>query len=204
MGKHQENENGVMPDTKSATEPRARATPAPSIPSPRPGRPAVPLLALAILVPAAGCTVLSGPESETVRGILAVGPSPTAAAGAVSPDHEPPDDPPQGSLEVPDTVGVGEAFTAMVRTVGMNGCWAAAGEDVSVDGLTATIVPFDATGEREGVACTTALVSLRHDVRLTFREAGEAAVRVEGRRILEREGNDSEPMSLEATVTVVP
>lgn len=162
---------------------------------------AVPVLALAVAV-AAGCTVTSGPGTETVRGILSFGPEGSGGAPATA-------DPGrngalQGTLEVPDTARVGKSFTATVRTVGRNGCWSSAGEDVSVDGLTATIVPFDSTGQRENVACTMALTSLLHEVELSFGEAGEAVVRVQGRRVIGREGSESEPMSLESTVTVVP
>lgn len=163
---------------------------------------AVPALTL-VLALAAACTVTSGPGTETVRGILSIGPDGTDTAATAASDlaeagvlH--------GSLEVPDTVRVGESFTADVRTVGRNGCWSAAGEDVSVEGLAATVVPFDATGQQEGVGCTTALVSLRHEPTLRFDRAGEATVRVEGRRIIESGESESEPMSLEATVTVVP
>jgi hypothetical protein len=161
---------------------------------------------------AAACTVSSGPEAETVRGILGVGPPDSEMTREPTPDPTPspstvpdgPADATEGSLEVPDTVRVGESFTATVRTVGRNGCWSSAGEDVSVDGLSATIVPFDSTGQREDVACTMALTSLLHEVGLSFGEAGEAVVRVEGRRVIGREGSESEPMSLVSTVTVVP
>lgn len=161
-----------------------------------------PALALAVTLAAAGCTVTSGPGTETVRGILGFGPEGSSAAQTTADPGG--DVATRGSLEVPDTVQVGEGFTAAVRTVGLNGCWSAAGEDVSVEELTATIVPFDSTGRREGVACTTALVSLLHEVELSFGEAGEATVRVEGRRVIGQDGTDSEPMSLEAPVTVVP
>lgn len=182
------------PTTDGALEPdasRARRTLS---------RPALSLLALAVAV-AAACTVTSGPGTETVRGILSIGAGGSDAAQATA-DRD--DGVLRGSLEVPDTVRVGERFTAAVRTVGRNGCWSPAGEDVSVDGLTATVVPFDSTGQRKDVACTTALTSLLHEVGISFGEAGEAVVRVDGRRVIDREGSGSEPMSLESTVTVVP
>lgn len=167
------------------------------------------LLLLGLAAAIAGCTVSSGPGTERVRGILALGSAEEAAqaaegaAQAAEPGGGDAAQTTSGSLEVPDTVRVDETFSATVRTVGMNGCWSAAGEEVSAEGLTATIVPFDSTGEREGVACTMALVSLVHDVELAFRRPGEATVRVEGRRVLDRGGRESEPMSLEATVAVV-
>lgn len=160
------------------------------------------LLLLGLAAAIAACTVSSGPGTERVRGILALG-SAEDAAQAAEPGGGDAARTTSGSLEVPDTVRVDETFTATVRTVGMNGCWSAAGEEVSAEGLTATIVPFDSTGEREGVACTMALVSLVHEVEIAFRRPGEATVRVEGRRVLDRGGRESEPMSLEATVAVV-
>lgn len=165
---------------------------------------AVPLLVVATAVAAAGCTVISGPGTETVRGILSIESSsttPVRAATTHAPSHA---DALEGSIEAPDTVRVDEPFTATVRTIGRNGCWEAAGEDVSVEGLTATVVPFDREDRPEDAACTTALVSLSHDVELTFREEGEATIRAEGRRILGLDSGESEPMSLEVTVVVVP
>ncbi len=161
------------------------------------------VLALAVAATvAAGCTVTSGPDTETVRGILSFGPEGSGDAPATADPGG--DGALQGSLEAPDTVRVGESFPVTIRTVGLNGCWSSAGEDVSVDGLTATIVPFDSTGQREDVACTMALTSLLHEVELSFGEAGEAVVRVEGRRVIGREGSETEPLALEETVTVVP
>lgn len=164
---------------------------------------AMALLVPGLLISVASCTVSSGPETETVRGILRFQPDvETTAAASTDPDG--PADVTEATIEAPDTVRVGETFPVTIRTVGLDGCWAAAGEDVTVEGLTATVVPFDSTGDREGVACTMALTSLLHEVELSFGEAGEARVRVEGRRVIGREGSETEPMSLESTVTVVP
>lgn len=164
---------------------------------------AMALLVAGLLVPVAACTVSSGPETDTVRGILRFQPDvETTAAASTDPDG--PTDASEGSLEAPDTVRVDESFPVTIRTVGLNGCWAPAGEDVTVEALTATVVPFDSTGDREGVACTMALVHLDHEVRLAFEGAGEAVIRVEGRRVVGRDGTEAEPLALEETVTVVP
>lgn len=177
--------------------------------APRRSRPAslrkraMALLLPGLLASAVACTVFSGPETETVRGILQFQPDvETTASASTSPDG--PTDASEGSLEAPDTVRVGETFPVTIRTVGLDGCWAPAGEDVTVEELTATVVPFDSTGEREGVACTAALVHLDHEVRLAFGAAGEAVIRVEGRRVVGRDGTGTEPLALEDTVTVVP
>lgn len=163
---------------------------------------AMALLVPGLLVSAAACTVFSGPETDTVRGILRFQ-SDVETTAAASTDLDGPTDASEGSLEAPDTVRVGETFPVTIRTVGLDGCWAPAGEDVTVEGLTATVVPFDSTGDREGVACTMALVHLDHEVRLAFGAVGEAVVRVEGRRVVGRDGSESEPLALEETVTVV-
>lgn len=170
-------------------------------PAARLRRRAMPILAAGLAVAAAGCTAVSGPETETVRGILSFE---APAATALSADLEGPSEATDGSLEVPDQVQVGETFTATIRTVGLDGCWAPVGEDVTVEGLTATVVPFDSRGDREGVVCTAALEFLDHAPQLAFQEPGEAVIRVEGRRVFGSDGAESEPMSLEATVTVVP
>lgn len=193
-----------MEDNRMENESMEDRTPSnpPNDPAARLRRRAMPILAAGLAVAAAGCTAVSGPETDTVRGILSLeAPESTAA---VSADVTGPSEVTEGSIEAPDTVRVGEAFTATIRTVGLNGCWAPAGEDVTVEGLTATVVPFDSTGEREGIACTAALEFLDHALQLAFEEAGEATIEVQGRRVFGLDGAESEPMSLEATVTVVP
>lgn len=157
---------------------------------------AVAAVLLASSLAALGCADVAEP-TDGVRGILRFESSATATA-------EGPSDVTDGSIETPDTVRVGERFTAAVSTVGLDGCWQPVGQTLSVEGLTAEVVPFDADRGDEGRACTQALVSLDHPVRLSFDEPGEAVVRVEGRRVVGRDQGESEPLTLEATVTVVP
>lgn len=155
------------------------------------------LSAMTLLVlAAAACSDLAGPIAAQ-QGILRF-----EAAGATT--AEGPSDVTDGSVEAPETVRVGERFTVTVTTVGLDGCWEPVDEEVTVDGLAASIVPFDREGEEEGVACTQALVSLDHPVTLSFGQAGEAVIRVDGRRVVGRDQRESDPLVLETTVDVVP
>lgn len=164
------------------------------------------LAAALLCVTAATCGALTGP-ADGERGILRVeraDPAASTDVGAGPAATAGPGDATEGSIEAPGQVRVGERFTATVTTVGLDGCWEPLDERVSVDGLDAVIVPFDTDGAEEGAVCTQALVFLDHPVELSFEEAGEAVVRVEGRRVVGIDGSESEPLALEATVTVVP
>lgn len=152
---------------------------------------AVTLLTLA----ATACSDLTGPTGSQ-QGILRFEAARASAA-------EGPSDVTDGSLEAPEAVRVGERFTVTVTTVGLDGCWQPVDEEVTVDGLAASIVPFDRE-EEEGVACTQALVSLDHPVTLSFEQAGEAVIRVDGRRVVGRDQRESDPFVLETTVDVAP
>jgi hypothetical protein len=93
----------------------------------------------------------------------------------VDADHMPGD-----PLVVPDTVDVGVAFEATVTTMAPADCWKADGADVNVSGLTAEIVPYDASptaGE-----CMAIVVYPEHVVSITFGQAGLATVRARGRQ----------------------
>jgi hypothetical protein len=87
------------------------------------------------------------------------------------------------NVDAPDTVGVGQSFTVTVTTTGPNGCWRKDHTEVSVDGLEATITPYD-FDEREADphrACHNAVVYPEHIVELRFDAAGTAVLRVLGR-----------------------
>lgn len=155
------------------------------------------------MVAAVACGDVTEP-GEGQRGILRVEPAGSDGSVVAAAAASGPGDATEGSLEAPGQVRVGERFTATVTTVGLDGCWEPLGEDVSVEGLRAEIVPFDTDATEEGVACTQALVFLDHPVELSFEEPGEAVIRVEGRRVVGPDGSESEPLALETAVTVVP
>lgn len=82
------------------------------------------------------------------------------------------------AVEAPDTVQVEQRFSVFVTTVGPHGCWRRERTEVTVSGLTATIVPYDVDTGRE---CTQMVVEITHTAELSFAQAGVALIRVRGR-----------------------
>lgn len=82
-------------------------------------------------------------------------------------------------IRAPGTASVNQPFTLTIITYGSSSCTTIDGAKVEVTGLIATITPFDRvpTGE---VVCTADLASHPRTVELTFREPGEALIRVIG------------------------
>ena len=102
-------------------------------------------------------------------------------------------------LVVPDTVTAGEPFTVTVRTIGLNGCWAPAGQEVRWEEHTVELRPRDAhSGAR---VCTEILQLLTHTSELSIPEPGEWVVRVRGRRV-RASGTGEEPVAVEKTIVV--
>lgn len=85
------------------------------------------------------------------------------------------------AADVPDTVHAGQAFDVVVRTEGADGCWSKDHTDVKVDGLDATITPYDVDTRHSGVACNEATVELVHTASITFKQGGNATVMINGR-----------------------
>lgn len=167
----------------------------------RPAGAAALILALAAV---AACSDALSPDPVFLeRGILRFEPA-AAPASAASTATDGPASVTEGTIDAPDQVQVGETFLVRVSTVGLDGCWEPVDAQVAVEGLTATVEPLDSRGDRENVACTQALEFLEHPVELSFAEAGEAVIRVEGRSVVGREEAETTPITLEATVQVVP
>jgi hypothetical protein len=80
-------------------------------------------------------------------------------------------------IEAPAEASPGQAFTVTVSTFG-NSCVTAAGADVTIDGLVATITPYDVV--TTDVVCLDYLKAYPRAVRLSFAEAGAATIRVKG------------------------
>lgn len=82
------------------------------------------------------------------------------------------------AVEAPDTIHADQPFTVTVTTTGPDGCWRKERTEAAVDGLTATITPYDVD---TGGLCTQSPVDITHAVELTFREVGVGLIRVIGR-----------------------
>jgi hypothetical protein len=81
-------------------------------------------------------------------------------------------------IEAPSTVPANQVFSITVSTYG-NSCVAAAGAEVSVDGLLATITPYDVINSGSG-ACLDYLKAYPRTVQLRFAQTGTATIRVNG------------------------
>jgi hypothetical protein len=79
-------------------------------------------------------------------------------------------------IEAPTAVSPGQSFTITVSTFG-NSCVTPAGADVVIDGLIATITPYDVIA---GGNCLDYLKPYPREVQLSFGQAGAAIIRVTG------------------------
>jgi hypothetical protein len=80
-------------------------------------------------------------------------------------------------IEAPSTVRAGQSFSITVSTFG-NSCVSAAGADVVVQGLVATITPYDVIS---GGTCLDYLKAYPRTLELRFGQAGRATILVNGR-----------------------
>lgn len=81
----------------------------------------------------------------------------------------------------PDSVDAGVAFDVTVTTIGLSGCWAAAGEWVGQGDGVLEIIPTDVHSGAE--VCTDMLSYLAHPSRVRLDTPGEWTIRVKGRRL---------------------
>ncbi|SRR6266446_8029989 len=98
--------------------------------------------------------------------------------------------------DLPDTVTVASAFTVSVRSYG-GGCTSQGETEAEVEGLLATIRPFDLVLTDPNVVCIQILRVFEHVATIRFDQPGMATVRVVGRR----EPGD-EPLSVDRTLVV--
>lgn len=89
-------------------------------------------------------------------------------------------------ITMADTVSVGEAFTATVRTYGLDGCWEEDGTEVAIEGLDATVRPFDIDRSHELEGCYQAIQNFDHTATLRFDRTGAARVTFHGRTMDDR------------------
>ena len=80
-------------------------------------------------------------------------------------------------IEAPSTAAVGQSFSITVSTFG-NSCVSAAGADVAVEGLVATVIPYDVVA---GGICMDYLKPYPRTLQIRFAQAGAATIRVNGR-----------------------
>ena len=86
-------------------------------------------------------------------------------------------------IDAPATASLGQSFSVTVSTFG-NSCVTADGADVAIDGLVATITPYDVVVA--GVNCLDYSKAYPRVLHLIFGQAGAATIRVKGR-------SDSQP-----------
>ena len=103
------------------------------------------------------------------------------------------------NVTIPDTVPVRTAASVVVRTYGGGCIFAKASEEVSVEGLTAVVEPYDSVN----VSCTVHTLEIRqftHIAVVQFAEHGIATVRVVGQRV-SADGTES-LMTVERSIVV--
>lgn len=111
---------------------------------------------------------------------------------------------PDSRVSAPDTVEVDASFEVVVTTIGSNSCWEAAGTDVTVSDLLAVVVPYDRdrTLEERDLVCADAEKRIRHDVRITFRQRGDALLRIHGRKVVGANPANGTPILVEKRIHV--
>jgi hypothetical protein len=105
---------------------------------------------------------------------------------------------PPSVIEAPDTVTVGQAFQAVVNTIGPSGCWTADGLEVQTAGRVVGMTAWDRHSGAD--VCTTVLTLLAHPTNLTLDQTGEWTLKVTGRRV--RDGQADDMVTAERTVYV--
>lgn len=81
-------------------------------------------------------------------------------------------------IDAPTEASLGQSFSVTVSTFG-NSCVTADGADVAIDGLVATITPYDVVVA--GVNCLDYSNAYPRVLQLNFGQAGAATIRVKGR-----------------------
>jgi hypothetical protein len=105
---------------------------------------------------------------------------------------------------VPESVRVGEEFQLTITTVG-GGCDFAGDNGVIIGNRSASIHVYDfTTAARPGVACTAIFKQFRHNVTLSFQEAGVATIRIWGRQVGRYHPEGGAPVTLNVSINVTP
>jgi hypothetical protein len=120
------------------------------------------LIVIGVLVGLAGCSILTGPDTQRVIGLIDVGghPVPTIVA--------------------PDTVQVDSSFTATVHTYGSSNCTTPAGVELTLTPSEARVTPYDLKTTGSQAMCYLDLRAHPHPVELRFTRAGPATIVAQG------------------------
>ena len=96
---------------------------------------------------------------------------------------------------VPSSVTATQAFEVTVTTFGSSSCTRAAGAEVTVSGLMATVVPMDSFPSDPATVCTQDIAGFPRTVTFEFATPGSATVLVSGRAV-------TGDTTIERTITV--
>lgn len=155
-------------------------------------------LAAVLLGACDGAVLATAPEGGVhAVGILAwvarPGPGPTQSGSAGAP---------RPGVSAPDTVRAGAPFSVVVTTVGPTVCWMASGAQLEIQPGLAVITPYDYTPEDDWTSCGDSLLELSRSVTVTFAQAGDAVLRVHGRRVVGGNFQAEERVVLEKKIHV--
>jgi hypothetical protein len=103
-------------------------------------------------------------------------------------------------IVAPETVQVNQDFKVVVTTIGLDGCWSAAGVTTAYSGNVATLTPEDV--HSGSAVCTMILGFLPHGASVRFPATGQATIRVAGRRMRRGDTTWSEPVTAERRLIV--
>lgn len=153
-------------------------------------------LAASLVAACDGALVATAPDGGVhAVGILAWVAAPSNLAGGSG-------GAPRPGVSAPDTVQAGTPFPVLVTTVGPTVCWVASGGQVEMQPGVALVTPFDYTPEDHWTACGDALLELPRTVTVTFSQAGDAVLRVQGRRVVGGNFQAEERVVLEKKIHV--
>jgi hypothetical protein len=107
-----------------------------------------------------------------------------------------------GTIQAPDTVQLGAAFTATVNTIGSSSCTRPDGVTLTLEPAEARVIPYDRIPADNDVACTLDLAPRPHPVELHFTAVGAATIVVEG--MVNRESGERVRVTVTKAVVVVP
>ena len=118
------------------------------------------IVVIAVLAGATGCG-LNDPDTRRVIGLIDANPA-------------------VRTIEAPDTVRLGAAFTATVYSFGSSSCTTPDGVKLTLEPAVARVIPFDRVPADNSVACTADISPRPHPVELRFTEPGTATIVAEG------------------------
>jgi hypothetical protein len=116
------------------------------------------LTLIGVLVGLAGCSILTGPDTRRVIGLI-------DGSGTGIP-----------TIVAPDTVQAGSSFTATIHSFGSSSCTTPDGVTLTLLPSEARVTPYDRVPGDGPVACTTDFAPRPHPVQLRFTSTGPATI----------------------------